>query len=136
MTRLMMIVLMALWLSPANADTNVTRWVGQYAFDVMEDPVEKKRFRTIMDAKTFELFKQATSVASPIGSDGFWVVGEGCWPHTCDTRAGFFAIEIATGKPVAVMLFDGKRFTFGARAGAIPKPLADVINEYLRRIGS
>lgn len=136
MKRFLMIILMAVWLSPASADTNVTRWVGQYAFDLMKDPGERKRFRTIMDAKTFKLFKQATSVASPIGSDGFWVVGEGCWQHTCNTRAGFFAIEIATGRPVAVMLFDGKRYTYGARANGIPRPLAEIINDYLRRVGS
>lgn len=136
MMRFFLIAWLALWITPASADTNVTRWVGQYAFNVMEDPAERKRFRSIMDAKTFELFKQATSVASPIGSDGFWVVGEGCWPHTCNTRAGFFAIEIATGRPIAVMLFDGKRYTYGARADEIPKTLADVINDYLRRVGS
>ena len=120
----------------AYSDGSVTRWIGKYPFDVFEESDERTRFRGIMTAAELKTFMTATSVAGPITSDGRYVLAEGCWPRSCDTRAGFFAIEIATGKTVAVLLFDGKRTIYGAADDQVPRSLAELIRAYLRRVRS
>ncbi len=119
----------------AGPGADVTRWIEKHPYDVLQDPGERARFGQIMPEAVIGNFHKALSVASNVVRGSGYVLGEGCWPKDCGSRAAFFAIEISTGRPVAVLLFDGDMFTYGANGGTLPVALKNLVNAYKARVG-
>ena len=118
----------------AGGGEDVRRWIGVHPYAVLDDASERARFRQIMAASDLETFRQALSVGSETTSTGRYLLGEGCWPHACSERAGFFAIEIASGRVFAVLVFDGRTRSFGASQADLPRSLLQLVADYKRRV--
>lgn len=88
---------------PAGAGADVTRWHGTHPFDVLKDPAERLRFRTIMQEATVYELMELIGVAGPAEVEGGFLFGRGCKPHDCGFSEAGFAIEVATGRPFAVL---------------------------------
>jgi len=120
--------------APAPVDTglagggDVTRWLGTHPTEALNDPAEQGRFLRIMDMATLDELRRHVSVANEVEQRGNWVFGAGCFPHVCNSSAGFWGLNVLTGAPVA-MMFDNSAPSgiFGA-----PADLADpVVRAYM-----
>lgn len=93
---------------PPGGGTAVTRWEGEHAHSIVRDAGERQRFVAIMPReKLFELMDRMHVGGAAVLKDG-WLIATGCMPHRCNLEAGAFAIEIATGRPEAVIFHDGR----------------------------
>ena len=85
---------------------DVTRWIGVHPSVVLDDPPERRRFATIMaDAELYDLVRntKATYPAESRLADGTLVAWD-CRRSACQDMYGAIAIELATGRPYALIL--------------------------------
>ena len=117
----------------AGPGEQVLRWDGQRPTTIFDDPSERARFRAIMKNDDLDLLRTSLSVGGEATISGGYLLGAGCWPHRCDSQFGFFAIEIATGKPFAVYSDDCGQRLFGASEATLPVPVLGFIADHIRR---
>lgn len=86
----------------------VTRWIGNHPWDVLEDPAERQRFMAIMPREKLFALMDRTSVAPGVRLADGWLVGIGNMPHQGCAEMGGFAIEVASGRVEAVMFHKGE----------------------------
>jgi hypothetical protein len=111
--------------SPAAADDDVLRWVGQYPFILFETAGERVRFRQIMTNDELNILRG--SLGKRLIVSGGYLIGSGCWPHRCDSYFGYLAIEISTGGPYAAYWHEGHFFVFGSTEEMLPQPMLELI---------
>ncbi|MDE0035064.1 MAG: hypothetical protein OXU75_18315 [Deltaproteobacteria bacterium] len=89
----------------AGAGKDVTRWIGVHPAEILDDATERRRFATIMTpAELYDLVRN-TRAAYPAESrlaNGF-LVARGCSHPSCQDMYGAIAIELATGRPYALI---------------------------------
>jgi hypothetical protein len=119
----------------AAAGTDVTRWAGKYVWNVLEDASERVRFRSLMNPEQMNTLRSTLGFNSPVVQQDGYVFGTSCRPHDCIIGHGFFAIEIATGRPYAAY-FDRPctLSTFGAAEAELPPPMKAQIDERSSKI--
>ncbi len=118
----------------AGAGKDVTRWIGVHPAEILDDSTERRRFATIMaPAELYELVRN-TSVADPAESrlaNGV-LVARGCSHSSCQDMYGAIAIELATGRPYA-LIYNGETGlkVYGSSTLAeAPEPLQDIGAEW------
>ena len=118
----------------AGAGKDVTRWIGVHPSAVLDDPTERRRFATIMaDAELYDLVRN-TKVANRAESrlaDGT-LVARGCRRSACPDMSGAIAIELATGRPYALIFNrDTGLKAFGSALADAPQRLQEIAEEWL-----
>ena len=82
---------------------DVLRWEGRLAWEILEDPGEQRRLLTIMPpAALFDLWDNISTAMPAHVADG-WLIATGCKPHNCGFTHAAIAIEVATGRPQALI---------------------------------
>lgn len=116
----------------AGAGEDVTRWIGVHPFEILDDPTERRRFATIMeDAELYDLVRN-TYVGSSAESRlvNGKLVAWGCRSVACHDKAGAIAVEIATGRPYALIYDrDTGLKVYGGSLAEAPRPLWDIAAE-------
>ena len=98
----------------AGAGEDVTRWVGEHMYSILDDPTERQRFAKIMPPEVLHDLVYTTygmsgcsmpSERLPFFTNGIivdgFLIADSCHFHF--DRYGFIAIEVATGKPYALV---------------------------------
>ena len=121
----------------AGARKDVTRWTGVHLSAVLDDPAERRRFATIIsDAELYDLVRN-TKAVYPSNSrlDNGTLVAWGCRHVACHGMCGMYgaiAIELATGRPYALIL---NRETglkvYGSTFAEMPQSLHVIAVEWL-----
>jgi hypothetical protein len=117
----------------ASAGDSLLRREGQSPRDLLEDPGERVRFRTVMADEDMILLRafMSNGIMGLTVKDGY-LVGYGCQPRWCNERFGFVAINIATGEPFAAYTaypYECSFNTFGPPDRGLPAPVWKMINE-------
>jgi len=118
----------------AGGGQDVTRWLGVHLFEILDHSTERRRFATIMaNAELYELVRN-TMAAYPGESrlaDGV-LVAWGCRHANCQDMSGAVAIEIATGRPYALIYNREIGLeVYGSTLVEAPEPLQDIAAEWL-----
>ena len=90
----------------AGSGGDVTRWIGSHPLSVLQDPMERKRFLSIMPEEEIRELASSTTVANTAKQEGDWVYGKGCTPHLCTHEWGAWGIRISDGQPAALFHSD------------------------------
>lgn len=108
----------------SSSPTNILALVGEHPERALDDPALTENFRKILGEK-LDGFRERLSVSPPISQEGEWLVGQGGMQHLLSIEEAAFAISAKTGEPFAIMLTDGKNFSwFGATdVTNLPAPL-------------
>ena len=107
---------------PAGRD--VTKWDGASHAEYFASPVEWARFQAVVTSEEFREIRQGTEMNTRTRIEDGFLVLTGCFKRSCPfTRAGL-AVEVATGRPMAVVWQrdEGARF-YGARGGRMAPAL-------------
>jgi hypothetical protein len=114
----------------AGAGKDVTRWLEKIVWDVLEDASERVRFSALMNVEQMNTLRSALGFSDPVKQQDGYIYGTSCRPHDCITGHGFFAIEIATGRPYAAYFDDTCTLTtFGAAEADLPAPMKALVDE-------
>jgi len=108
----------------ASGEGSLESLAGQYPRDIFKTEYGQQ-LRRLIGPKS-EAFEDAISVAdvNGISDTGTFMVGSGCLPHSCDTCAGAFAIDKASGGMYAIMMENGRLQAWGVSSMAeLPPPL-------------
>lgn len=93
--------------TPAGAESDVLRWLGQHPARIFDDMSERARFALIMPEDQISGLAQHVDVANGTYQRGDWVIGQGCLPHQCDTARGVWGVRISDGAAGAAFIFGG-----------------------------
>lgn len=119
----------------AGSGKDVTRWIGVHPSAILDDPTERRRFATIMaHAELYDLVRSTTH-AYPAESRlaNGTLVAWGCSRAACHDMSGAIAIELATGRPYALIYNrDTGLKAYGSTLAEAPQPLQDIAVEWLR----
>ncbi len=118
----------------AGAGKDVTRWIGVHPARILDDPTERRRFATIMaPAELYDLVR-STRAAYPVESrlaNGV-LVAWGCSHPSCHDMYGAITIELATGRPHALIYNrEAGLKIYGSTLAEAPGPLQDIGAEWL-----
>ena len=119
----------------AGAGPDVTRWIDAHQGDILDDPSERRRFSSIMPpAALYELVRNTgLGVAGNSGLVDGVLIARGCRPHICPDFVGAIAIELATGRPYALIYNREKGLkVYGATLTDLPEPLRKIVQEWDR----
>ena len=111
----------------AGAGEDVLRWAGEKRCCLFDAPSERQRFRTIMRQDQLTYLRRM--VAGSMKFEDGYALSAGCWPHRCNERVGFIAIEVATGRPFAAISNECGFQAFGSAADDLPAPMKGLIEE-------
>lgn len=103
----------------AGTGADVRRWVGEHPENALRDPAERARFLKIMSLDELNDLALHVRVASAVWEENGVVIGQGCFPHQCNTSNGMWAIDVATGRATALINDGGRIRTFGAPYAAL-----------------
>lgn len=92
---------------PAGAGEDVTRWIGQPAWAVLQDPGERARFAAVMRDDEMQALADRLSVSRGMERVGDWVIATGCMPHACGVEMGAIGIRIGDGAVAAIVQIPG-----------------------------
>ena len=85
--------------------------VGMSPYDLVKSKAYKDKFTKITKNKYKQLAERLT-VASNTEKNGDWIVGEGIMPHSGGIEEAAVAINTKTRKVYAVMMENGKQFSY------------------------
>ncbi|MEM8790499.1 MAG: hypothetical protein AAGE80_02690 [Pseudomonadota bacterium] len=111
----------------ASAGPAVTKFDGATHAEYFGDPMEWARFQMVVTTQEFREIRQGTEKDTRARLvDGYLVV-TGCLVRACTTTRAGLAVEVETGKGMAVIWQrDREPRIFGAATGELPRPLADL----------
>ncbi|MEX3016506.1 hypothetical protein [Gymnodinialimonas hymeniacidonis] len=111
----------------AGAGADVTRWLGEHAANMLEDPSERARFESAMQVWEMQDLWVRLLVGTSVAQQGDWVFATGCQPHACGLDMGAIGIRISDGAVAAVIRSSGNPDrTFGlADAPSFRAAIAD-----------
>ncbi len=91
------------WEKPEQAAPDLSPLIGKYPHDFLSDTTKRAPLVRMVGEASFKEFRDHIGVAGPMElMDRRWLVGRGCQPHSCGSREGYFAIDLRTGKMVAL----------------------------------
>lgn len=90
--------------APAGAGTDVTRWLGQYTYQMFADASERARLGQMMPAPEVQALSAHTGLSDVMEQRGDWVFASGCMRHACNLEMGALGLRISDGA-VAVALW-------------------------------
>ncbi|MEM0924150.1 MAG: hypothetical protein AAGI13_13960 [Pseudomonadota bacterium] len=124
------IVLLALLASPALAQlagpggTAVTQWQGASHREYFGSAVEWARFQAVVTADEFREIRQNSEAETKARVEDGYLVLTGCMVRACTTARAGLAVEVETGRPMAVVwVRDREPKVYGAKSGPLPAAL-------------
>jgi len=112
-------------LTEPEAGPAVSRWVGAAHESYFAAPSEWARFQRVMSAVEFRDLRLGTERTEGFRREAGHLVMTGCAMRACETVVGGLAVEIETGRPMAVFWRHGAGLRiYGAERGALPPALA------------
>lgn len=94
--------------APAGAGSDVTRWIDEHAYFILQDASERARFSTAMQIWEMQDLAIRLSVGNSVVQAGDWVVGTGCMPHSCGLEIGAIGMRISDGAVAAIIQSHGE----------------------------
>ena len=110
----------------AGAGPEVTRWIGVHPSLILDESSERRRFATIMDREDLYELVRNTRVSDSANARlvDRVLVAWGCRAHECPDAQAAIAIEVATGRPYAVICTHERgSSTFGGAPDELPEHL-------------
>ena len=94
------------WEKPERGVPEYSDLVLQYPFEFLGDADRRKPLLRLIGEDGFAKFREHIGVAGLTSLESKrWLISHGCTPHLCTSSEGFFAIDLRTGKILA-MQFD------------------------------
>ncbi|UWQ95125.1 hypothetical protein K3728_15755 [Rhodobacteraceae bacterium M385] len=94
--------------APAGPGDDVTRWIGEHAYSILQDASERARFGMAMQIWDMQDLAIRLSVGNSVVQAGDWVVGTGCMPHACGLEIGAIGMRISDGAVAAIIQSHGE----------------------------
>jgi S1-C subfamily serine protease len=91
------------WEKPERGVPDYSDLIGAYPHDFLGDAVRRSPLLKVVGEDAYGAFRDHIGVAVPMSlEDRRWLVGRGCVPHACGSYEGLFAIDVRTGKVLAI----------------------------------
>ncbi|MEL6478006.1 MAG: hypothetical protein AAFR17_11830 [Pseudomonadota bacterium] len=102
----------------------VTKWQGASHAAYFGSPVEWARFQAVVTADEFREIRQNSEAETKARLEEGYLVLTGCMVRACTTARAGIAVEVETGRPMAVVwVRDRKPKVYGANKGPLPAAL-------------
>ncbi|WP_224813843.1 hypothetical protein [Hasllibacter sp. MH4015] len=88
---------------PAGAGADVTRWVGDSGYSILQDAGERARFGAEMEIWDMQDLATRLSVGTGVEQAGDWIFATGCQPHACGLEMGAIGVRVSDGAVAAII---------------------------------
>jgi hypothetical protein len=122
---------------PAGAGRDVTRWLGKRPYYLWEDASERNRFRQILTNEELNCLRTSTAnIASEFELYDGYIIASGMWPRQGGSRHGYVALNVQTGRPFAIQMWQGDLHFFGSTEEDFPSALRDWVQKDTDRLNT